>query len=200
MAIWHRQYSTYSFEILWRAAMTTLELAEKPNEHVRKDHLSIQSLLSGFLAFEGFVNFVGEEVAPQIWKAERTYFSSDQYRGIVGKVEFLYSIFPSVTLKKGEEPYQTFYRIKKIRDNLAHNKVLKYAEITENEYLDFKTSWDEFDTPGKVRPALIKLKSLAESIRVETLKILIEEYPLSHLHFPALEGPLGDAEGTTAPN
>jgi hypothetical protein len=69
--------------------------------------------------------------------------------------------------------------------------------VTEDEVPSFKTYWDDFDTPDKVGPALEQLKILAEIIRIEALKLLDEEYQLSHLHFPAFEGPLAHAEGTT---
>ena len=115
----------------------------------------------------------------------------------MGKVEYLFTLFPGSVLSKGADPYQTFYRIKKIRDSIAHNKVLRYAEVTESESIEFKTSWDEFDSPEKVRPAVLQLKAFAESIRGEALKVLVEEYTLSHLHYRAFEGPLAYAEGTT---
>jgi hypothetical protein len=196
MQTWHREQSTYSYEILWRAALSALKSAQS-RERVREDHLAIHALLSGFLAFEGFLNFVGEEIAPKIWEDERAFFSRAPYRGIVGKIEYLFTLFDGALLKKGEDPYQAFYKIKKIRDSLAHNRVLRYKEVTENEVPSFKTYWDDFDTPEKVAPALEQLKLLAEIIRVEALKLLDEEYQLSHLHFPAFEGPLAHAEGTT---
>jgi hypothetical protein len=39
-------------------------------------------------------------------------------------------------------------------------------------------------------PALQQLKEFAELIRVEAVKLLKEDYALSHLHFKAFEGPL----------
>jgi len=175
--------------------MTSLDLAESAGTNVRADHLSVQSLLSGFLAFEGFINFVGEEIAPDIWKNERAFFSGDQYRGITGKVEYLFSLFSGVSLKKGTEPYQTFARIKRIRDGLAHNRVLRYSEKTDSERPDFKTSWDDFDSPDKVRPAVMQLKALAELIRIEAVKKLTSYYKTSHLYFHAFEGPIANAQG-----
>ena len=195
MTNWHRKHETYSYEILWRACMTTLDLAESKEKDVRSDHLSVQSLLSGFLAFEGFINFVGEEIAPETWKNEREFISGDKYRGIVGKVEFIFSCFNNVPLKKGEEPYQTFYRIKRIRDKLAHNKVLKYSDKTNLENPDYKTDWDEFDSPDKVRPAVMQLKAFAELIRVEAVKQLTDYYKTSHLYFQAFQGPIAHATG-----
>jgi hypothetical protein len=80
---------------------------------------------------------------------------------------------------------------------LAHNRIHSYGEITEDENPSFRTKWEDFDTPEKVLPALKRLKELAEMIRVEAVKLLKEDYQLSHLHFPAFEGPLGTSEGNS---
>ena len=99
-------------------------------------------------------------------------------------------------LQKEKEPYLTFGRIKETRDNLAHNRVLYYSEIISDEKWSFRTKWEDFDTPDKIMPALQQLKEFAELIRVEAVKLLKEDYALSHLHFKAFEGPLGGSEGT----
>jgi hypothetical protein len=193
--MWKHDNTTFSYEILWRAAHTALNMAEVKDPRIRVDHLSIHSILTGFLAFEGFINFVGDEIAPEIWKTERDFFSGPNFRGIVGKIEYLFTLFPNVALIKGEEPYQTFRRIKETRDNLAHNRVLLYTEITSDEEWRFRTKWEDFDTPEKIKPALQRLKEFAELIRIEAVKLLNEDYALSHLHFKAFEGPLGGSEG-----
>lgn len=192
------QLSTYSHEILWRASMTTLKTAESALETVRPDHLSILSLLSGFLAFEGFINLVGHEVAPKVWENEHGFFSKHPYKGIVGKIDYLYSLFCGATLDKGCRMYQTFKAIKAFRDTMAHAKVLQYSDKTTGaDAPSIKTRWDDYENPAKVRPALMELKAFAETIRVEALKILKEEYKLSPLHYKAFEGPIstGDGEG-----
>jgi len=141
------------------------------------------------------VNLVGEEIALDVWKNERKFFSRGKYRGIAGKVDYLFSLFPNVALKKGEEPYQTFRRLKITRDNLAHNRVYRFEEVTEGGDPTFVTKWDEFDTPEKVEASLARLKELAEMIRVEAVKLLKEDYKLSHLHYRAFQGPLGSSSG-----
>jgi hypothetical protein len=72
--MWNRLTSVYSYEILWRAAHSALQMAEIQDSRVRPDHLSIHSILTGFLAFEGFVNLVGAQIAPDIWSQERDFF------------------------------------------------------------------------------------------------------------------------------
>jgi hypothetical protein len=193
--MWNRSTATFSHEVLWRASQSALRTASTEHPHVRPDHLAIQSLLCGFLAFEGFVNLVGEEVAPATWVDERSFFSKGTFRGIEGKVQYLFTRFPGSQLKKGEEPYKTFRTLKRVRDDLAHNRVLRVDEVTLDEDPGFTTKWDEFDSPARVDQDLKRLKEFAEMIRLEALKILKDEYELSHLHFPAFEGPLGDSTG-----
>ena len=184
-----------SYEILWRAARSTLDMAEVRDPRIRVDHLSICSILTGFLAFEGFINFVGNEIAPEVWKIERKFFSRGKFRGIVGKIEYLFTLFPNAELKKGAEPYLTFKRVKDIRDNLAHNRVLHYTEMNSNDEPSLRTLWEDFDTPEKIKPALQKLKEFAEVIRIEALKLLNDDYFASQLQFEAFQGPVGRSEG-----
>jgi len=198
--MWQRNNRTYSYEILWRAAHTALDMAEIQDPRTRPDHLSIHSILTAFLAFEGFIKFVGDEIAPEVWKKEREFFAGPEFRGISGKLDYLFSLFQGIKVNKGEEPYQTFQKIKKIRDSLAHNHVLNYTEGTEDNNASFRTTWDEFDTPEKIRPALRRLQELAELIRREAVKQLREDYAVSHLHFKAFEGPIGTSEGTRTTN
>lgn len=197
--VWKRETSVFSYEFLWRAAQTALQMAEIEDPRIRKDHLSIHSLLAGFLAFEGFINYVGEEIAPEAWKDERGFFSKKPFRGIKGKVDYLFTRFPGKALDKGAEPYQTFQRTRATRDNLAHNRVLVCHEVSSREQPSFPTKWDDFDTPDKVASALSRLKEFAEIIRVEAVKLLKEDYQTSHLHFRAFEGPLGSSEGMSLP-
>jgi hypothetical protein len=162
---------------------------------IRPNHLAIQSLLCGFLAFEGFINLVGEEVAKDVWENERAFFSRDPFRGIIGKVKYLFTKFSGVQLREGEEPFQTFKRMKRTRDDLAHNRVFCVEEITSDEDPAFLTKWDAFESTEKVEEGLRRLKELAEMIRLEAVRILKEDYQLSHLHYPAFEGPIGNSTG-----
>lgn len=190
-----RNNTTFSYEILWRASLTALDMATVEDPRIRVDHLSIHSILTAFLAFEGFINFVGDEIASETWRNEKEFFSKSDFKGIIGKLEYLFTLFPDAKLIKGEEPYQTFIRVKNIRDNLAHNRVLHYSETTPDTNPSLRTAWENFDTPEKIRPALVRLQEFAEIIRLQAVKLLIEDCP-SHLHHRALEGPLGNSNGT----
>jgi len=197
MSTWKRNIEIFSYEILWRASETALKMTDVEDERIRPDHLCLNAILTGFLAFEGFLNFVGEEIAEDEWMDERQFFSGPEFKGVVGKVEYLFTLFPEKDLRKGEEPFQTFRRIKEVRDLLAHNRVKRYEEVSDSKNSSFEMHWDDFDTPEKVKPALERLKEFAEVIRVEAVKLLKEDYQQSHLHFPAFTGPIGHSEGRT---
>ena len=189
----------YPHEILWRSAMTSLDLIQKI-EDAREDHLSIQALLNGFLAFEGFINFVGLKLFPDIWVDERRFFSGDDYKGIEGKVAYLFEKF-GMHLSKGQEPYQTFKKVKGIRDILAHPKPHQYCKTTEiadsddRPLLSYKTQWDEFENRDAVSAALNEgIKKLAEQIRRKACEITDED-DRDHLLHPAFEGSLASSEG-----
>lgn len=190
-----RDVVTYPHEVLWRAAKSSLRTARIESDSIRDDHLSILALVSGFLAFEGFVNLVGEEVAPDVWKKEREFFSRGKYRGIKGKVAYLYDQFPGVALDEQSEPYLTFAKVKSIRDGIAHGRPERYEETSEAEFPEYRTAWGAFEDPNRVEDALESLRELAEQIRNGALSILKEEYRLSHLHYPAFGGPSLSSEG-----
>lgn len=190
----------YPHEILWRSALQSLELIDT-NESTREDRLSIQALLSGFLSFEGFINFLGLEVFPKIWGNERQFFSRGDYVGIEGKLAYLFEKLPDLELKKGEEPFQTFKKVKRVRDKLSHPKPYEYKKILEIEsdddhYPEFSTEWKEFEEKKKVQVALNRLKELAEILRSKAAEIQ-DDYYKDHLWHKAFEGPLGSTSGTT---
>lgn len=135
--MWKRDTAVFSYEILWRAAHTALSMAEIKDSCIRVDHLSIHSILTAFLAFEGFINFVGDEIAPEIWNKEREFFSGNNFRGIVGKIEYLFTLFPNIELQKEKEPYLTFKRVAQRRlewVNSAHFQGKKAVRILSRRY------------------------------------------------------------------
>src|SRR6185295_14200013 len=103
--------------------------------------------------------------------------------------------FSDVELDKDSECYLTFKALKDTRDRLAHNRVNRYREVSDSDYPSFKTHWEDFDAPEKVKPLLERLKEFAETIRIEAVKLLVEDYPISHLRYPVFSGPIGHSEG-----
>lgn len=196
MSIWRRDTEVYSYQILWFASQSALQMANIKDKKVRPDHLAIHSFLSGFSAFEGFLNFVGEEIAPEAWDNERQFFTlKSGYRGIDGKVKYLFSKFSDIELDENSEPYINFRKMNNIRNHLVHNRVNRYEEESVDENPSFRTHWEDFDTPEKVKPCLDCLKEFAETIRIEAVKLLVDNHRSHRLHFPAFSGPILHSEG-----
>lgn len=192
---WKRNVVTYPHVVLWCAARSSLRAARISSGNIREDHLSMLALVSGFLAFEGFVNLVGEEIARDTWVKEREFFSKGEFRGIMGKVDYLFSLFPGETLDKQSEQYLVFAKVKSIRDRMAHGRPKCYEEVSESDFPSYRTEWEEFGGSAKVESALELLRQFAEQLRHGALGVLKEDYEVSHLHYPAFEGPSLSSDG-----
>ena len=65
----------YPHEYLWRASSRSLTMAETNNRE--QYYLLMQSLLTAYLAFEAFINFLGECLDPDAWRNEKLSSISD---------------------------------------------------------------------------------------------------------------------------
>jgi hypothetical protein len=70
---------------------------------------------------EAYLNFVGELVAPQIWKDERNYFRKEPYRGFEGKLRRVMELV-SLPYARDARPLKTVLELKELRDLIAHPK------------------------------------------------------------------------------
>ncbi len=73
---------------------------------------------------EAYLNYVGERIAPAIWKDERNFIRNEPYRGGSGKLR---KIPDDVGLPWTPEdrPLKTVLELKEIRDIIAHGKAEK---------------------------------------------------------------------------
>jgi hypothetical protein len=85
-------------------------------------------------ALEGYVNFLGAKIAPDLWDDERTHF---QQSGLDGKLEALHTKCGLPALDKGRRPYSTFRELKRLRDLIAHPKTIVFPP-ERTEYVEGK--------------------------------------------------------------
>ena len=62
--------------LLWECCLRQSEVAEI----ARKDksgplYFELSAMLMAYFTYEAYLNFLGERVAPEAWKDERTYFT-----------------------------------------------------------------------------------------------------------------------------
>jgi len=107
----------YPHEYLWRASSRSLTMAETNDRE--QYYLLMQSLLIAYLAFEAFINFLGECLDPDAWRNEKTLFNQRPYYGIEGKIKRLAERLPNFVFEKGQRPYQIIKKVGRFRTLLG---------------------------------------------------------------------------------
>ena len=74
-----------------------------------------------FHTIEAYINFIGEWIAPDIWKDERNYFRKEPYRGWDGKLRNVLELV-GLTADFTTPPTSTVMDLRSIRDIIAHGK------------------------------------------------------------------------------
>ena len=83
-------------------------------------------------ALEAYLNFVGERIAPEIWKDEREYFRKERYRGFDGKVRKVLELVGIAEPSRDVRPYSTVWLLKDLRDVIAHGKPIRFSNVVEH--------------------------------------------------------------------
>lgn len=183
----------YTHEYLWRAAETLHKHASLDRRHF---YYRLSALMMAYLAFEAFINFIGEVMCPDLWAHEK-----DAFRGkgdaIEAKIGAIVRQFPGYEWRKGEFPYQDVKKLKRFRDLVAHGKVIRseYIAFPNDDEINFRWTheWDEFIEPEQVARSISSVKTFSQSLLIEARKYCDEP----HLLFDAFEGALASAEGTS---
>jgi hypothetical protein len=74
-----------------------------------------------YFAFEAFLNYLGNIVAPEVWADERIFFSRGPggYRGTLGKLDYLMDRL-HIARNRRTRPYRTIVALDRGRDALTH--------------------------------------------------------------------------------
>jgi len=183
----------YPHEYLWRASRKSLTMAETNDRE--QYYLLMQSLLTAYLAFEAFINSLGECLDPDAWKNEKTFFNQPDYYGIEGKIKRLAEKLPNFVFKKGKRPYQIIKKVGKFRTLLVHGKPYhfeKEVEIPgESPQIDlFESNWDEHISFDNVKRSREAIKEFCESLHSDA-HTMFEETETPHTFLQPFGGPLG---------
>lgn len=191
--------TTYTHEFLWRAG--TYSLTHAKEQPAGSHYFLTNSFLASVLAFEAFVNFLGQIAAPEAWADERNFFKKKPYQGFEGKVKKLGEVL-SCPLDDTDTVFATFRMAKNLRDKIAHGKPVKISESflvrdsDSKEGMDFmRLAWDQILSISEVERIRGQLQELAERFRLKAKHLYAEEE--SHFLFAAFEGPLASGAGST---
>lgn len=115
----------YVHKTVWRVAQRQLANAEANPTGGMMDYLVALVFVSH--AMEGYANYLGDKVAPEIWKDERTRFPG----GLTDKFEALHEICALPAIERGNRPWQTIRGLKELRDSIAHPRIRVACKKTE---------------------------------------------------------------------
>jgi hypothetical protein len=115
---------------LWRVVERQLDHATAmPTGAFYED---LVAMVFALHALEAYLNFVGERVAPDIWKDEREYFRREPYRGFDGKVRKVLELVGISEPPRDVRPYRTVWLLKDLRDLIAHAKPIRLDGVLEH--------------------------------------------------------------------
>jgi hypothetical protein len=104
----------------WSVVLRQIEHAEATPRDVLYDYLV--AMVFAFHSLEGYLNFVGDKIAPELWINERESFKDTR---LFGKLTAICKCCRISVPDTGRRPYATVAQLKKLRDAMAHPKTRK---------------------------------------------------------------------------
>jgi hypothetical protein len=129
---------------------------------------ALVAMVFAFHTVEAYLNFVGERLAPDIWKDERNFFRKEPYRGWDGKLRMVMELVGLLRMPDSR-PLKTILELKELRDLIAHGKPEKltgdilHSPDAEAPYPAF-TLRSMFTPKGKMTTAVQDVEQFVEQI------------------------------------
>jgi len=121
----------FTHKSLWSVVDRQIENAEARQAGSLFDLLP--AMVFALLSFEAYLNFLGERLAPEIWRDERNFFKKVPYRGFEGRVRKVFELCKTPEMDRAERPYSTIWKLKELRDLIAHGKSEKISMTLEHQ-------------------------------------------------------------------
>jgi hypothetical protein len=118
----------FNHRLLWHSAQVLRQQAAEREEG--STYSILAATLFVYLALEAYLNDIGPRASPAQWKNERETFSRGDYRGTLGKLEFLLSHF-ALKYERGQRPFQTVSDLDRRRDALVHPRTEKVDHLVQ---------------------------------------------------------------------
>ena len=170
----------YLHRDVWVVVNRQIEHANKDQRGSTYDYLV--SMVFTFHALEGYLNFVGEKIAPRLWAEEKKLFGNS----ISAKIKKICNLCDIEVPDCGKRPYSTIKELVELRNKIAHPKIQK-----PKSNITFAEGAESLLFPRTYLQATVsRVKALRARDDVEQL---IEEliHPAALMKFPDLKLSLG---------
>jgi hypothetical protein len=159
----------YLHKETWRVVPRQLMYAE--SNPIGATYDDLVAMVFAFHTLEGYLNYLGEKIAPDLWRDEREQFADSGFKGKLS------SICERCALESpdfGTRPYGTLLELKKLRNAMAHPRTRKTS--SKKEYDERKsppmfhpTYLEQFVTHNKALRAHDDVKSIVTQIHAAAL-------------------------------
>jgi hypothetical protein len=106
----------YLLKEAWQVVKRHIQYAEAIPQHASNEDLV--AMIFAFHTMEGYLNYVGQKIAPELWKNERATFKP----GLSGKLNAVYERCGIGRPNPGRRPYSTLSELKNLWDRMAHRQ------------------------------------------------------------------------------
>ncbi len=174
----------YLHKETWRVVKRQFDRPEDSRKGAMYDHLVAMVFASHTL--EGYLNFIGDKILPELWKNERDEFKTT---GITGKLAAILEECGLEPFENGRRPYSTAKALKKLRDKIAHPKTNKpksriiYSEGKEPPMFP-KSLLETLVTREKAERARDDVRCIVDRVQAAA----VAKFPKLHLGDDGLEG------------
>jgi hypothetical protein len=182
-----RRDTTYTHCVLWECSKRQIKIAEATPSGAQ--YFWIAAMLFGYMAFEAWLNYLGQQLAPQVWENERDFFRSNRdYKGTIGKLNYILDQYKIERPHRGHRPYCSIGALAKIRDEIAHGRPTTTSS-TKRHPADtippFAENWlSSFANEKKATQYLADLKSYCDI----TVQLLRKTNGKKHIPFADIAG------------
>lgn len=174
----------YLHKSVWCVVQRQLDYAAANPKGALYDDLVAMAF--AFHTLEGYLNYVGGKIAPDLWSDEKEQFRES---GVIGKLKALCERCGLATPDFGKRPYGTVSELKKLRNAMAHPRPQEIGGTVEYDErnpppLFPKSYLAKFVSHEKALRARDDVKCIADQIHAAALA----KFPGGDLGPDALDG------------
>lgn len=146
-------------------------------------HFSLSIITMSFFAFEGYMNWLGELLLPEVWQSEREFFRRKPYFGTLGKCKLIARTLHIEDFDESTHPLNAVVGLQSVRDQIVHPKSERGERNVEHDYPEPPPNYTgrlaDLVTPALARQAMIDLESIANRIHSECRRHFPNHFPSS---------------------
>lgn len=166
------QFVSFAHRLLWDSSQRHLAIAtERPGDSWML-HLSAGLLAAA--AFEAYLNYLGEEILPNVWANERSFFSTPPYQGTGGKLKRIAEELEWSLPPTSRKPLSGVIELQSLRDKMVHARPKKesYRRVhKEGEFAPVPATWLYREAPERrVRALVADVNAFAVSLHNAVLQ------------------------------